>query len=334
MILVTADLHFTDHPKDEYRFGIFEWLVAQSWIHRIGRVYVLGDLTEKKDRHSASLVKKIINGFELLREKAEVTVLMGNHDFIDIESPFFEFINHIDCVRFIADPQETDQGIYCVPYQPDQYSFDASLGDMEVGDGVFIHQMIDGAIGDTGARLTGFNTATLAAKRPKWVFSGDIHTPQRVGIVEYVGSPYMTRFGVPYTPRVLLLDTETGNTQNLYFPAPRKLTLTIRSPDELLTAGVEKDHVKVILELPRSELTTWPTQKQRIVDICRELGCELYGAELKPQRRRERITAEPSARTDGEVFNTFCKAEKVPPRVKQAGQAIMEVDNDESVESS
>ena len=59
MILVIGDLHLTDQPKDAYRFGIFKWIKKQIEKHQPEYTVILGDLTDKKDKHSAGLVNRI-----------------------------------------------------------------------------------------------------------------------------------------------------------------------------------------------------------------------------------------------------------------------------------
>jgi hypothetical protein len=326
MKLITADLHFTESPHDAYRFGIFPWLVKQAWKYKADGFYILGDLTDKKDRHPAALVERVVRGISDLREQAEIDVVMGNHDFVDIGQPFFDFLNQMESVRFHRETGVTTDDVYVIPFQPDQASFNEACRYAIPGQGVLLHQMITGAIGDTGARLTGISTAPLEAVKPRWCYAGDIHTPQTVGPVTYVGSPYHTRFGEPYKPRVLLLDEVTGKTTDLYFPAPKKISIEINDPDLLLEPifDLQKgDHVKVTLELAREELTDWANQKKRIFEICRELGVEVFGVTLKAAPSTARVTTEPT-RTKAETFETFCSVENVPSKVKQAGKAIVE----------
>lgn len=326
-VLVTADLHLTDRPQDEYRFGIFPWLAKQAKKHHCSEIIILGDLTDKKDRHSALLVAKVVAGIETVRDAKDLTVLMGNHDFVDPTNPFFEFVNHLDCVKFVTDVYEDGHTSY-IPYQTTQAEFDEACEGIEEGIGVFIHQCVTGAISDTGKRLTGFSTAALEAKRPKWCFAGDIHRPQTVGCVTYVGSPYHTRFGDPYLPRVLLLDTETGETQDLHFKAPHKVNLVINSAAELKACPViAGDHVKIDVELIREERVNWPRHKKQIRDTCTKLGLEVYGLRLLPNDTKSGKTA--NLQSDGDVFEAFCKHENLPSQVRLAGKALMEVNHED-----
>jgi UDP-2,3-diacylglucosamine pyrophosphatase LpxH len=56
--IITSDLHLTDRPQDEYRWGIFPWLVNQSKELEVENLFILGDLTDFKDKHSAKIILK------------------------------------------------------------------------------------------------------------------------------------------------------------------------------------------------------------------------------------------------------------------------------------
>ena len=77
--LFASDLHLSDRPKDRYRFGLFKWLAEQQQKHQITATFILGDITDRKDNHSAVLVNKTVNS--LLTLKPPVYILKGNHDF-------------------------------------------------------------------------------------------------------------------------------------------------------------------------------------------------------------------------------------------------------------
>src|SRR5882724_7118261 len=97
--LLTSDLHLSDKPRDAYRFGLFPWLAKQQKAHNVDAIFILGDLTENKDRHSAKLVNQTIES--LLTLRPPVYILRGNHDGIDPGSPFFKFVNSIEGIKLI-----------------------------------------------------------------------------------------------------------------------------------------------------------------------------------------------------------------------------------------
>ena len=86
-ILIT-DLHLTEKQEDQYRFNIFPWLVTRhSKDKSIRAVFILGDLTDRKDNHSAWFVNKIVSSLRALTAHFDdVFILKGNHDAADPNS--------------------------------------------------------------------------------------------------------------------------------------------------------------------------------------------------------------------------------------------------------
>jgi len=155
--------------------------------------------------------------------------------------------------------------------------------------------------------------------------------PQKIGPVIYVGSPYHVRFGDGFTPRVLLIDGV--RTQDLTYPAPKKLTLTVTRPDQLRTAdGVSRgDFAKVRLSLPKSAFVDWQKYKREVVDICDDLGLELFGVELQERERvqSEMTKARAALRTVAahgdlkRIVCGYCRAEGVDQNIQNTGLEII-----------
>ncbi len=318
--LITSDIHLSDKPRDAYRFGLFPWLLAQQKIHRSEITFILGDITEFKDRHSASLVNKLVESLMML--KSPVYILKGNHDYIDAGTPFFKFLSNIDGVHFVSQALHDKQYKFSmIPHQPGQVEFDMECHQVPKGHSIMLHQTIQGAIAETGGTLTGLQWPLSGFDN---VYSGDVHKPQKVGPVTYIGAPYRVRFGDEYTPRVLLVDSENNQT-DLHFPAPKKAILRIRSPDEIATQGLQKgDQVKITLELAREEVVQWSQYKEQILHVCRELSLEVYGVELKvSSSKRERIKLNGASKTPYDHFKAFCSAEQVPQQMSKVGAKII-----------
>lgn len=309
--LVTADVHFSDKPRDEYRFGLLPWLAKQAKKYKADKVFILGDLTENKDRHSATLVKKVVEGLVVLSEVTDVVILKGNHDFLDPNNPFFGFLHYIEGIEYVSEPREVD-GVWLVPHQPNQASFDAAL-ETECKK-LMLHQTVEGAIAETGGHLGGLNVAGIAALKPVWCLSGDIHRPQQCGPVTYVGAPYHVRFGDDFSPRVLLVGEVITEK---YFLAPRKLSLTVTSPNDIL--GDPGDQVKITVVLNRQEVPDWAEIKQHALDVCREQRLEVYGLEMKVTPGKERIRLTETTGSHEDVFHAFCASEGVSPYLKKVG---------------
>jgi DNA repair exonuclease SbcCD nuclease subunit len=327
LYLITSDTHFSDKPRDSYRFGLFPWLLAQQAKYKPVAIFILGDLTEGKDRHSSQLVNKVIDGLTSLRPP--VYILRGNHDCINADLPFFQFTNCIEGVHFISQPMRLlgrpIMNIFMIPHQSNQEAFDEACSQIPQGWGVMIHQTVAGAIAETGAPLAGLQWPVMRHK-PRWVVSGDVHKPQQVGPVTYSGAPYQVRFGDQYLPRVLLMDDE-GNKRDLHFPAPKKLSLQIRDAEEIVRNKIiltNGDQVKITIELTREEVVEWAKHKQQVLQACKDHGLEVYGVELKVASSVKRERIKPKAgKTNAEHFQSFCVAEAVPSQMKAAGVKLL-----------
>lgn len=325
--LITSDLHLTDRPRDAYRFGLFPWLARMQRLYDTTATFILGDLTDQKDKHSAALVNKLVH--EITGLQPPVYVLMGNHDFIDPENPFFKFLGCVEGLYFVTEPTWLeDHKVAMIPHQPDQAAFDRACGIIQpTAKAVFCHATFEGAISETsGGRLTGLRASLVSQKAPKaTLVAGDIHKPQRCGPVTYVGAPYSIRFGDDYTPRVLLI--KGGKEQNLYFDAPRKWALTVRDADEILNNKDLKpgDQIRLTIEMAREEAVEHAAHKQRILAACKKVGIEVYGVELKinSSTRRERIKVG-KARSPKDILASFCTAEGVASNVKKAGMELLD----------
>src|SRR5882672_1978733 len=185
--LFTADIHCSDNPRDSYRFRLFKWLAHQQEVYKTDTVFILGDLVTAKDYHSSVLINKIVDGLKSL--KPPIFVLRGNHDGIDPTLPYFKFLNHIEGIVFCVEPTLLeDYQVLMVPHQLNQAALNKALKMAPDGCLVMLHQTVSGAISETGARLTGLTVPSNC--KAKSIFSGDIHKPQKVGQVTYVGSPF------------------------------------------------------------------------------------------------------------------------------------------------
>lgn len=320
--LITSDTHFSDRPRDAYRFGLFPWLKQQQNKYNVSATFHLGDITDAKDKHSSALVNQITNGFASLMKP--VYVLKGNHDFIDPTDPYFAFLNYMG-VQFVTEPYfHGDLRVAFIPHMPNQASFDDACKFIQPGSAVFTHGLFDGALSEAGTVLSGLSGAAVAARRPLLWVSGDVHRPQRCGpLLVYAGSPYHVRFGDQYTPRVLLV--KDGKLTDLHYPSPRKLSLVIGDADELSQTDAKPgDQVKVTVQLAREESVEWAKHRQLVLNVCKDMKLEVFGVELQvmTNTQHERVKVKEAQRPD-DVLSAFCKAENVASNIKRVGLEIL-----------
>ena len=212
-LLITSDMHLTAKAADKYRWGLFQWLVDQANHHRVDAVCILGDLTDAKDRHSAELVNLVMDHLALLTEEIDgsVILLAGNHDFIDPQCPFFRMSQYLGGIYYVKEKRiitlETGE-ILAVPFHREGIE-NLTFSDNERACPVLLcHQTFSGAIASNGMKMEGESQQVFEAFKGK-IFSGDIHVPQQLQRVTYVGAPYRIRFNDTFEPRVLLYNDIT-----------------------------------------------------------------------------------------------------------------------------
>ncbi len=330
--IITTDLHLTSKPEDVYRFGLFPWLMEKCQKHKVGYVFILGDLTDLKDNHSSKLVTDIVHYLTNLAKFAKVVILKGNHDYIDPNYPFFGFVNRMEGIRFITMP-----GVFTFPFRVDKFLMlphskdpleDWGKLSFKGIDYIMLHQTIKGSLASNGQEMDGLKKIIFKRAKAR-IYSGDIHVPQTIGNVEYVGSPYHVHFGDTFKPRVLLV---SGATQrDLHYPTVCKHTIRINHPDKLRDWPNlhPKDQVKVRLSLGREEYVDWQKHKRQVVDICKELDLDLYGVELEGrninQKKSKAKQEEMNYISDpNEVFDKFCTRHKVSKYVRGIGSKLIE----------
>ena len=310
-VLLTADLHLTDRTNDAYRFEFFRWLEEQKYDVLI----ILGDLTEEKDYHSSRLVNLVVNELvSIVESDKEIHVLMGNHDYSNPESPFFGFVSHLPNCHYHATPRIWEIGTARWAFFPHTKTPADYLERMQRGADLGVnftlcHQLFSGAVSEHGRKLSGWNPGVL--DQCGKVFAGDIHVPQVIGEVEYIGAPYPIHFGDAFQPRVVVVD-KYRECLDLYPPYIKKLILTINDPEQIeyKPAWSAGDQVKVVMNLSRSSFHEWEGYRKQIQKICKRSGLVLCGIELK-ERTRPTLDNKPTKKiiqhiSHAEQFKQFC----------------------------
>ena len=340
--IITADLHLTSRPEDRYRFKIFEFLAGLANKDRLIRyLMILGDFTDKKDNHDSWLVNQIVEHLVRLSTNINsIYLLYGNHDGYTASQAFFSFLPLVsDSCIYITRPKmisyaRYDRRVLFIPHTREPMR----VTDVIPKDGkplhyIFMHQTVHGARASNGAIMQGLPVAAFAAEGfTGRIFSGDIHVPQTIGPVTYVGAPYHIRFGDSYDPRVIILDFETGECESVPVTGfPRKHMLDIRSPDEISQHVNKGDQVKVRFWLNDVELTDWRTLREACEKACERLGVELFGVEFHKRRSAEssqdteKICSTVKS-TDEDLLRTYCERERLSKSYFDAGVSILKED--------
>lgn len=331
-ILLTTDWHLTDSPHDEYRWGIFPWLKEQVKKYQVTHIIVAGDITDKKDGHSSFLTNRVSDEFISLAKEAEVILMKGNHDFIDEDVPFFKFLNQsfIDGLQYIIDPTvlniRNKECLFLPCTRKDHSEVWADFGDFSEFDMIFCHETFSGAISETGMPLDGLSRSIFDHTKAL-VFSGDVHVPQKLGKITYIGSPYRIRFGDSFDPRIILLN---GSKQtDLKFPCMKKHTIELFDSDDMswVKDVSPMDQVKFRMNLKRSEIHDWETHKSKLLEAAKSCNVVVHGVELKVldkiKRVQDKEVEKPQELTDRDFFDKYCKREKIGAFEKAIGEKFL-----------
>ena len=282
-ILVTSDWQLDDNPLNAYRHDFQKQLRAIVKKHKVKVLLMLGDLTEQKDKHSAWLVNKIVSHLDELRRLCEVVIIQGNHDYLDINSPFYEFVDHIQGITWIGRPTDNSGGglvpidlsvlgkVLLLPHTPN-WKHDWKNIKLKSYQWVFTHATFQNAHVGQGVQIKGLPLDMFGGAR---VIAGDIHIPQKITAnVTYVGAPYLCDFGDRYEPRVLLIDQERvgaiGRVVSIAVKGAQKRLVEVTSLSELREGSINTrycspgDILKVRLVIAAAQKATWPELKTKV----------------------------------------------------------------------
>jgi DNA repair exonuclease SbcCD nuclease subunit len=285
MDLIISDLHLTDSPLEEYRWAVFDWLKDLKKEYSIDNIFLLGDLTEKKDNHSAKLVNRISEEFGSLSCDIDALyIIRGNHDGIDPDCPFFKFLNRESNNIYYTQPIFHPSGYLFLPHSKDpvnewQDILKKYIKDTDI---IFMHQTIQGAKAGNGFTLDGIDSNVFRDFRGL-IFSGDVHTPQQIGNVIYVGSPYPVYFGDDFIGGGVLLD---GNDwERIENPTIRRVMLdldfTIPECDRKVVLPSKGDQYKIKMLVNRSDSDQFDEWKKNLKKHIEDCGGILVTVELK-----------------------------------------------------
>jgi hypothetical protein len=321
--LVTADLHLNDNPRDAYRHAFMPRLGELARKHAVEHIFILGDLTDDKDRHGARLVNLVVSHVANLALVCPVTILMGNHDYVDPRSPFFGFLDALPGVQFLSQVKASAplNASYLFLPHTNNYKRDWEGLDFRPFKYVFAHNAFDGCdMG--GGRLVEDGVPPQYMRGARAVVSGDIHTPQTVGNITYVGSPYLVDFGDDWHPRVLLLKDKSATP--IPCAGPQKRLVSVASlaelDDQRLGAG---DILKVRLWLEPHEAATWPGKVEKVREWGRKNDYVVHTVEpVLPTQLREserRVTS----RSDRQLLEEYAAQSAVDERTVKTGLTLM-----------
>lgn len=333
--LVTADWHLSDNIRDDYRHAFIARLRTAAKDRKVDWVLILGDLTEEKDRHSAWLVNSVVRHVALFAKICRVLILRGNHDYIDPDHPFYAFLSRIEGVTWVNAPTDLknlpsapQMGLGSVLFLPHTSDYKRDWKGLKFSqyDWIFAHNTFSGAQVGHGQTMKGIPLDVFPDDA--CVVSGDIHVPQKLGPVTYVGAPYLVDFGDNYNPRVLLLDgTKPKPMWSMSCEGPQKRLVQVRSVAELNKHDelAEGDILKVRIVLESSQHAQWPELQKAV----REWGVKhkMIVHAVQPvilESRAKAATRKSGAKkTDTQLLQEYGKARGMDDATVRTGLKLM-----------
>lgn len=327
MRLLTTDWHLTDQSQDEYRWEVFEFLhsVLEDHAGEIHTIDLLGDVWDRKDRHSAAFVNRIIAAFRDLSCKVQrIHILRGNHDTPLRGPPYWRFLSYFEGrqIHYVASPEEID-GVLYLPHSPNP------VEDWRVLDlpnyrakALFLHATVRGARSESGMVLEGGAFPAFPLNTP--IYSGDVHVPQETGGVTYVGAPHHVDFGDRFQPRVLLLDETCKVVESIPVPSVRKhqIVLTDLSQIEQIEVSA-RDQVQIKVELSSGNVRNWPAIRGSLEEWAQQRGVEIRGLSSSLSIERDATRLE-TLNDPREILSRFVQYEGVDPKLHLVGKALLD----------
>lgn len=324
MAILTADWHLTADPDEEYRWDVVNSLLPLFDEDRT--LYILGDLADRRDRHPSDLVNRLVDTFTSFgRMGIATTILCGNHDRpLHGGKPYWSFLSSVPNVRFIREPTAFGSALF-LPYSAnppqDWDGIDFSL--YRVG---FMHQSAHGADIGHGQTYQKGKDLAVTVRRDFRFYSGDIHHPQTLGRITYVGAPHHVRYGDEHACRFLIIDDKTYEVvREVPLAPPSKHVLSISSAEDLRQISTNRgDMARVRLVMPLERIADWPAEQAAISSWAREKGIAIAGIEpiVETAPTAEDVTSELSDPL--EVLAAFGDAANIDEDLMQTGFDLIE----------
>lgn len=279
-MILTADWHLVDTPSEAYRWRVFDELLAYSQKCKDKDICILGDLADKKDRHSSELVNPLCDEFKrLIDHGLTINVICGNHDMPLKGPPFWKFLDMIDDRLMFHTVPFVYKDVLLLPFSTNpNEEWEGVLDDPTDFNAIFMHQPVKGAITESGQVYDTDEQLIFPKGMPVW--SGDIHTHQRIGQVRYVGAPHPIKFGDTYECRMIQLDKHYKLIDELHIHTIQKLVVDISSIDELASVKLRKgDQVKVRFSIHPDNIAVWPVEREYITAWAKQRAVILHSIE-------------------------------------------------------
>lgn len=346
-ILLSADIHLSRRPDHAYRWQAMKQLAKHAARDDVAAVVIAGDLVDVKDRHPASFVQQVVASVkEIAAVGKRVFIMKGNHDYIESTCPFFEFLQEIENVVYVTEPGAywiDAESVLLIPHVKSWSSGSDWRRKFKLvanWNVIICHQTFGGAKASNGFQLDGVPLATVSKKNTGGVrvLAGDIHVPQKIGNVTYIGSPHPVNFGDTFEPGFVLWDLEKEKVTRIKRTTIRRLVLDYEwdehmsmIPRDLDLIPREGDHVKFRYHGPREDAADWPELRRRYLQEAEKIGFRVFSSEFIVTREKKMPTSSrevfdddvETPESDDEEFELFCRESKVPTAYLDTGRELL-----------
>ena len=343
--LLVTDLHLDLIRANQYRWDIFSFLRKMITKHSVDTLYILGDLTEKSNKHDAVLVNRIIDELLKLLKHCVIYLLVGNHDYFDRSSPFFEFISKFEVhndydehnfICFVNEPKldEDIKGLF-IPHG--YFSHDLLLKEKSIRY-VYMHEDIKGFKYESGKDTNGLDLSELRDKLI--IFNGHIHRPQRKEDVICIGSPYPIRFndlgGIKGSENLVYILDELEGTISFFHTNIMNRRKIVLSPYDFKDGFIdlekfigddERNQFKFELKLLRGETYKYPEYVSIIKRICKANDIEYCGCQcniLKEETKNKKKKIRKQEESFEDILKRYVEKENLSEKQLELALILME----------
>lgn len=322
MNLLVTDLHLDDNPDNDYRWNVWEHILQAVIQHRIERVFILGDWVDRKDRFSAAFINRLMTHVYGLAGRVFLIVLRGNHDSAMNPPSYFDFLaSPIENFMYVTAPLALHgEPLLLLPFTKTPKE-DWSHLNLENYKAAFMHATVTGARVENGMVMENSNFPVLPQQLK--VYSGDVHVPQKVRNVTYVGAPHPIKYGDDYPCRMLVLDQAYDITQEISLSPLRKIIVDITDPSELARLQTRYgDRIKIRYACPPDAIGDWPRDEQLIAAWAKEHGITIAGTEVVVGVRATGRDLD-LEQTPEQILKDFAAREELTPGLLQTGLDLL-----------
>ncbi len=337
--LVISDLHLTEKTTEQYRWNIFDTVKDYVKENDVERLFILGDLLDKKDRHPAELINQLMDKLiDLLKYVKPIYILKGNHDYLKPQAPFLDFLKHFHPnIVWISSPTHLTFGNLKTLWLPHSKNPTEEWADCDFDvSTVFMHQSVIGCkVSEYFEMNCGFDLEWLTSKLDSnaKIYSGDIHVPQKIKTLTYIGTPHPVSFGDTYEHNMVILNNNFTEFKRIKTESIQRHSLKIKSSACLEKLKQEKviksgDQAKIKIQLTTKELSTWSNSKEIVKQWCEYNKIDLFDLSMEKldsdvESVNHSIENRFSFVDPKAAFKEYVKMEKVDKNIIAIGEELL-----------